>query len=90
MAAGPQRSSGPVGRHASGGLVGLGDGVGRIFKDRDMGICVGVGDGPGDGLRALAVEGDGEQFAVHRHRPVARGVAIGFAVFFDCDLHQKL
>jgi hypothetical protein len=55
-----------------------------------MGILVGIGDGPGDGHSALAVEGDGEQFAIDDHRPVARGVAIGFAVFFDCDLHQKL
>ena len=36
-----------------------------------MGICVGVGDGPGDGLRALAVEGAielGIDLASYMHR----------------------
>jgi hypothetical protein len=55
-----------------------------------MGIWIGVVEGPGDGQRALAVEGDGEQFAIHHDRPVARGVAIGFSMARDFDLHQKL
>ena len=86
VAAGPQRSSGPVGRHARGGVVGSGAGFGSILKDRDMGM----GECFGHRLGSLAVDRHGEQFAVDEHRPVARGVAIGFQVAGDLHLHQKL